>query len=185
MVLESMKKALAPLMIYRSGAPHLGKELRTYADEIELLYAELDGILPERFLATATDRGLREYEELFGPARDTLPVEDRRERLRLRLSLGEEDFTPAGIRKTLDSLGLSYIISEFPSLNRLSIVAQSDYTKAEQSFIAAEVAKIVPSHLEFQMVFNTLMWSELDARDLTFAALDGSDLTWDEIDALE
>lgn len=185
MVLQSMKKALLPLMIYRSDARNVGRELRTYADEIELLYDQLDVLIPEGFIATATDRGLREYEELFGPAQDALSAQTRRERLLGRMNLGEGDFTPAGIRQALDSFGLEYVIAEFPTLNRLNIIAQADYTKAQQAFIRSEVAKIVPAHLEFQIVFNTLMWSELDARDKTFAALDNENLDWDEIDSLE
>ncbi len=185
MVLDSLKKSLAPLHIYRANAKHLSCELRVYAEELERLYAELEALLPERFIATATDLGLREYEELFGPARDELSAQERRERLHLRLSLGEGDFTPAGIRKALDSFGLEYTISEFPALNRLNVEAQTSYTKAEQAFISREVEKIIPSHLEFQMVFNTLTWNGLDARNKTFAALDNDNLRWKDIDALE
>lgn len=185
MVLQSMKKALLPLTIYRSDARNLGRELRAYADEIERLYQQINEMLPEGFIATAQDRGLKEYEELFGPEQSSLTAAERRERLLSRMNLGEGDFTPAGIRKALDSFGLEYAISEFPTLNRLNIVAQTDYTKAEQAFIKSEVAKIVPAHLEFQLVFNTLMWSELDALNKTFAVLDSEDLDWDEIDSLE
>ena len=185
MVLESMKRSLLPLLIYRTSAPHLSHELRTYADELERLYAQLSAMFPERFLSTATDRGLVEYEEMFGPARDDLDAQERRERLRLRMSLGEGDFTPAGIRKALDSFGLEYVISEFPTLDRLNIEAQTDYSKAEQAFISREVSKTVPAHLEFQLVFNTLTWNELDARTKTFSALDNDNLMWEEIDSLE
>ena len=101
------------------------------------------------------------------------------------MSLGEGDFTPAGIRKALDSFGLEYVISEFPTLNRLNIEAQTDYSKAEQAFISREVSKTVPAHLEFQLVFNTLTWNELDARNKTFSALDNDNLMWEEIDSLE
>ena len=184
-VLQSMKRGLAPLGVYRVNEPHLSNELRTYADEIERLYSGLDSMMTECFLATAIDRGLKEYEELFGPARDDLSAAQRRQQLMLRFSIGESDFTYAGLCKALDSFGLEYQITEFPSLCRLNIVAQADYTKAEQEFINREVAKIVPPHLEFQMVFNTLMWSELDARDKTFAQLDHDDLNWNEIDELE
>lgn len=176
---------MAPLLIYRNRPENVENELKTYADEIERLYTKLDERLPERFLSTATDRGLREYEELFGPARDALSVEERREMLRKRLSLGEGDFTPEGIRKALDSFGLEYLVSEFPAFFRLNIIAQTDYTKAEQAFIRREVEKIVPAHLGFQMVFNTLTWQELDARNKTFAQLGNDNLTWEEIDALE
>ncbi len=185
MVYQNMRIRLSPLEIYRAAPAHLNHELRAYADEIERLYTELDALLPERFIATATGRGLREYEELFGPARDSLSAAARRERLHLRLSLGEGDFTPAGIRKALESYGLEYTVSEFPTLNRLNIIAQTHYSEADQAFIRREVAKTVPAHLEFQMVFNTLMWSQLDDRNKTFSALDEDDLTWEQIDSLE
>lgn len=121
---------------------------------------------------------------MFGPPRGDLSVAERRERLKKRMSLNDGDFTPAGIRKALDSFGLEYVISEFPAQNRLEITAQTRYSQAERAFISRETAKIVPAHLEFQLVFNTLMWSELDARDKTFAELDNDDLRWEEIDSL-
>lgn len=185
MVWESLRNSLLPLKIYSPDAQNLNIELRTYADEIERLYAGFAQMFPERFIATATDRGLKEYEELFGPVHDDLSTAERRRRLELRLSLGGGDFTPAGIRKALDSFGLSYVISEFPLFNRLNIIAQTDYSKAEQAFIRQEVEKIVPAHLEFQLVFNTVTWAQLDSRNKTFAALDSDDLTWEEFDALE
>ena len=124
------------------------------------------------------------YEELFGPARSELSTVNRRRLLTLRLSLGGGDFTPAGIRQALNSFGLSYVMTEYPQYDRLSIVAQTDYTKAQQEFIKREVGKIIPAHIEYQLVFNTATWAALDARDMTFAQLDGEDLTWGQIDEL-
>lgn len=185
MVLESMKRSLLPLLLYRNSAKNRNDELKAYADELERLYAELSAMIPERFLSTATDEGLSEYERMFGPVHDELDARTRRERLRLRLSLTEGDFTPAGIRKALDSFGLDYVITEFPTLNRLNIEAQTDYSKAEQAFITREVTKTIPAHLEFQIVFNTLTWNQLDARNKTFSDLDYDNLMWEEIDSLE
>lgn len=184
-VLQNMKKALGAIRLYDTDAPNLSAELRSYADELDRLYDELDELIEERFLLTAGDRGLSVYEELFGPVRRDLSIEDRRRLLRLRLTLGGGDFTPAGIRQALDSFGLEYIISEFPAYNRLNIIAQTDYSKAQQSFIKRETAKIIPAHIEYQLVFNTLTWRELDARNKSFSALDNDNLTWAQIDALE
>ena len=181
---QNMKKAIAAVRIYDTSAPHLSAELLAYADELDRLCAELDELLPERFLLTAGDRGLSAYEEMFGPARTGDP-DERRRLLRLRLTLGGGDFTTAGIRQALDSFGLTYVIAEFPRFNRLNIIAQTDYTKAQQNFIRRETAKIIPAHIEYQLVFNTLTWNELDARDKTFHALDQENLTWEQIDALE
>lgn len=181
---DRMIGVLSAVRLYDPQAPNLSAELHAYADELDRLFADLEVALPERFSATAEDRGLRAYEELFGPARGDLGTEERRRRLGLRLKLGGGDFTPAGIRKALDSFGLAYQITEFPLYDRVNIIAQTDYSKAQQSFIKRETAKIIPAHIEYQLVFNTLTWSELDQRDKTFAALDHDNLTWEQFDAL-
>lgn len=185
MVFEKMKEHLGAIGLYAENAAVSDTELRIYAAEMERLYDALRTAIGERFIATAQDEGLRVYEELFGPPRDDLSTARRRELLTLRLNLGEGDFTPAGIRKALDSFGLSYTISEYPLYSRLNIIAQTDYTKAEQAFIRQEVYKILPAHLLVQMVFNTLTWSELDAMNKRFSTIDAENLTWEQIDALE
>ena len=179
---EKMKAALAPVGIYSDDAPVLDAELNAYASELERMYTDLDSMFRERFIATAEDVGLSEYEKLFGPVRTGESAENRRAMLQLRMNLGGGDFTPAGIRRALDSLGLQYTISEYPSLNRLTITATTDYSRAEQAFIRREVARIVPAHLEFQLTFNTLTWAQIDAMDKRFSELDGDDLTWRQID---
>lgn len=182
MVYETMKRSLAPIGLYRPDAEISDRELHVFAEELERLYTELDGMFRERFIGTAEDVGLRVYEELFGPSRDGESVEKRRELLMLRMNLGESDFTPAGIRRALDSLGLEYQISEFPTLNRLNITATTNCSQAQQAFILREVGKIVPAHLEFQMTFNTMTWADIDALDLSFSQSDQNDLTWRELD---
>ena len=183
MVYESMKRSMEPLGIYRSDAELVDRELQVYAAEIERLYTRLDSMFGERFIGTAEDIGLRVYEELFGPDRTGERTEDRRHMLNLRMNLGEGDFTPAGIGKALDSLGLSYTISEYPEIDRLNITAVTeDYTPAEQAFIEQEIAKIIPAHLEFQITFNTLTWDQIDAMNKMFALIDYEDLTWKQMD---
>ena len=184
MVLDSMKRAIGAVGIYDVSAPALNAELSVYSDELERLYTALAAILPERFLSTAGDEGLSAYERLFGPARSSMSPSERRQRLKQRFSLGGGSFTVEGVEQALDSFGLSYLIDEHPAYDRLNIIAQTDYSRAEQAFIAAEVGKIIPAHIEYQMVFNTLMWSELDARDKSFSQLDNDNLTWEQIDAL-
>lgn len=183
-VYESMTGALSAVKLYDVTAPDLSAELGTYAAELERLYVELDGLLDERFLLTAGEMGLSAYEELFGPAMHGGDTDERRRLLMLRLTLGCGDFTPAGIRQALDSFGMEYVISEFPAYDRLNIIAQSDHSKARQNFIKRETAKMIPAHIEYQLVFNTASWSELDARDMSWTELDGDGLTWEQIDEL-
>ena len=184
MILDSMQKALEPIKLYDTEAPQLTAELRAYADELEILNGELSSLICERFVYSATEYGISRYEEMFGPVRDDLSLSERRRLLRLRLTQGNGDFTPAGIRQALDSFGLEYVISEFPTFDRVNVIAQTDYNEAQRSFIKREVGKIMPAHVEYQMVFNTLTWDELDARDKTFSGLDNDDLTWESFDEL-
>lgn len=181
-VYDQLRERLAPIGIYAENAPVLEQELQVYADELSLLHQELEVMLGERFITTARDRGLTVYEELFGPERADCDVEERRKMLQLRLNLGEGDFTPAGFRRALDSLGLNYVINEFPELNRLNIAATADYTVAQQALISREVSRLVPAHLEFQLTFNTLTWQDYDGMDRTFGEVDNEDLTWKQAD---
>lgn len=179
---ERMKQQMAQVGIYDSDAPAVGWEIAAYAAEWERLYAYLGTMFRERFIVTAENEGLAAYELLFGPKRSDESVASRREKLLLRLNLGGGDFTLAGIRKALDSFGLSYIISEFPSIGMLAVAADTDDSEALQAWIRREVGKIVPAQIEFQLTFNTLSWAQWDTLDRTFAAIDAENQTWQEID---
>lgn len=181
-VFDKMKERLSAVGIYGDDAVALSWELRAYAAEIELLYADLGEMFRERFITTAQDLGLSEYERIFGPVREEESTEERRRLLLLRLNLGNDDFTVNGIRRALDSFGLTYTISEFPEIGKMNVLATTDYSPAEQAWIKNEVSKIVPAHIEFQLSFNTMTWEHWDDLNRTFSAIDSEDLTWDQID---
>lgn len=181
-IYENMLRRLAPIRIYSDDAEELHRELYAYSTELERLYQELDEMFRERFVDTAQGEGLSVYERFFGPERDDETVENRRRMLKLRTELGDGDFTPAGIRKALDSFGLQYVISEFPHLNKLTVTAVTDYSAAQQAWIRREVEKIIPAHIEFQLTFNTMTWAQWDALDRTFQTIDAEDCTWKQID---
>lgn len=183
-VLDNLYRYHSPIGIYDIGADALSWELKAYAGELQRLYADLGILFRERFVTTAQDIGLKAYEEVFGPERRDESAEERREKLLLRMNLGGGDFTPAGIRKALDSFGLKYTLSEFPYIGKMTVTATTDYSQAEQAWIRREVEKIIPAHIEFQLTFNTMTWTQLDALDRTFAAIDSEDLTWQQIDNL-
>lgn len=186
-ILANLNKKLSGLEIYNLDDPdsNIALELEVYATELERLTEDTAQMLDECFVESASDYGLSNLEEIFGTARDDLSTESRRQMLLKRMSLNNNDFTLDGIQKALESFNLEYTISEYPSYNRLVIIADTNYTIAQKEWIKAEVEKIIPSHLEFSLVFNSLSWEELEAEDLTFAAIDNRDLTWNEFDTLE
>lgn len=179
---ERMRRQLLKVGVYSSGARALGWELQAYSAELERLYSRFDVLFRERFITTAEDEGLAVYERLFGPERTGESVEDRRERLLLRLNLGDGDFTPAGIEKAFNSFGLNCTVREFPSIGKLTVDADTDYDAAMQAWIRREVAKIIPAHIEFQLTFNTMTWAQWDGLNRSFSAIDAEDCTWNQID---
>ena len=181
-VFDRMKERLSKVGVYGDDARALCWELKAYAAELERLYTELGVMFRERFITTAEDIGLSAYEKIFGPEREEESTEERRRLLLLRLNLGNSDFTVDGFRKALDSFGLSYTISEFPAIGRMNVIATADYTAAEQAWIKNEVNKIVPAHIEFQLLFNTMTWEQWDALNRTFSDFDSDDMTWEQID---
>ena len=181
-VSERLYDYLSPITVYDSDAQILGWEIAAYGAELERLYTDLGTLFRERFVATAQDFGLTAYEKLFGPERTGESIESRREMLLLRMNLGGGDFTPAGIRRALDSFGLEYTLSEFPHICKMTVTATTDHSGAQQAWIRREVEKIIPAHIEFQLTFNTLTWAQWDAFDRTFAAIDSEDMTWQQID---
>ncbi len=186
-ILANLNKKLRTLGIYNLDDPdsNIALELKVYASELERLKENTVEMLNECFVESASGYGLSNLEEIFSEVRSDLSAETRRQMLLKRISLNNNDFTLDGIKKALESFNLEYTISEYPSYNRLVIIADTNYTIAQKEWIKAEVEKIVPSHLELSLVFNSLSWEELEAEDLTFAAIDNKDITWNEFDSLE
>lgn len=183
--LTSMKQKLGPLGLYRLSRSHIEDELYVYAAEFDRLRAETDRMLREMFLITAQEEGLSEWERLFSRPRTELSVQVRREMLMKRFDLGLSDFTLEGLRTALDSYHLSYTICEYPSLNKLIVLAWGDYSESEERWITEEAEKFVPLHLEFQLAFNSLSWDEIDGRDLSYAAFDDENRSWETLDRLK
>ena len=182
--LTSMKKKLSPLGLYRLDHSHIEDELYVYALELDRIREESDRLLREMFLSTAMEEGLSMMERMFSRPHTQLSVQTRREMLQKRLCLGLSDFTLEGLRTALDSFHLSYTICEYPSLNKLVVLAQGDYPENEEKWIESEAQKFVPLHLEFQLDFNSLSWEEIDGRDLTYATFDSENRTWKTLDKL-
>ena len=57
MVYETLKRSLEPIGVYREDAEVSDRELQVFAEEIERLYTELDGMFRERFIGTARTSG--------------------------------------------------------------------------------------------------------------------------------
>ena len=182
---NSMAKSLGALSLYDLESENISNELKAYAFIIDEINDELIEMLQECFIDTASTYGLANRELIIGAVRDDLTIEKRREMLKLRESITKSSFTVEKIKESLRSFGLEFELHEYPSLYIVNVNAKGSYTTEEQAWIRSEINKIMPAHLQVQVVFCGPTWEQSDENDSTFSYIDSLDYTWDTIDNLD
>lgn len=182
---ERMIKATEPITAYLLRIyTAVYKEIACYGDELDIISQTVDEIIRECFFETAEGIGLSVYEELVGAKREDLTLEQRRKMLTNLVTLNENDNTLSGIEKFFNSVGLECEITENPHICDLYILAKGrTYTSTEKSYITERAKEFLPCHLTFTIDFRTTGWAEFDAESITFAELDGRNLSWRGIES--
>ena len=183
-VLQQMKDMLSPLGIYSLDDDSLVMcELRLYASQLEKIHEKLATMLKEIFINTAQDYGIEKTEELFESVRPDLPIEERRNRIRLYLTLNNTNFSRNDIENQLRLAGVFNSFAEdsqnecilFPEL-----IAINDMVDVSKKLNIIE--SIVPAHLEPDVGISAMCWDEFDSLDLNFGAIDRVNLRFDLFD---
>ena len=182
--LVSMTALLDPLRLYDlSEGSHVFRELQAYAAGLELFRQRLERCRDDLFLATCSLERLARWEELLD-----LPVArsgeaSRREMAAVKLSLGEGDFTPEGIRRSLLAAGLEAALQEEFS-RRLIRVTDARIIGGYQTLdeVKQQVRRMLPAHLEVEFDIGILTWEMFEGFGLDFAAWDRRDFTWEWFD---
>ena len=182
--LASMTALLDPLRLYDlSEGSHIFRELQAYAAGLELFRQRLERCRDDLFLATCSLERLARWEELLD-----LPVArsgeaSRREMAAVKLSLGEGDFTPEGIRRSLLAAGLEAALQEEFS-RRLIRVTDARIIGGYQTLdeVKQQVRRMLPAHLEVEFDIGILTWEMFEGFGLDFAAWDRRDFTWEWFD---
>ena len=179
-----MTALLDPLRLYDlSEGSHIFRELQAYAAGLELFRQRLERCRDDLFLATCSLERLARWEELLD-----LPVArsgeaSRREMAAVKLSLGEGDFTPEGIRRSLLAAGLEAALQEEFS-RRLIRVTDALIIGGYQTLdeVKQQVRRMLPAHLEVEFDIGILTWEMFEGFGLDFAAWDRRDFTWEWFD---
>ena len=183
---QSMIKALTPIRAYQSDeSGQLERELTIFGEVFDEVSQEVDSIITESIISTANDRGLLFYERLFetSAAIESPTVQIRRENVINALMLNEGSHTMSGIQSYFSSLGFECEIKEAPNVYELYISPVSGgYTQEEKQYIRKRAAEFLPCHLGFLVDFRSVVWADYDNRQLSFAALDSMQQTWEEIE---
>ena len=143
-------------------------------------------MLTECFYATAESYGLENAERMWGRVRDDLSLQKRRQMLIDRSSFGYDDFTLQGIQKLMSFLGIDGIVYEYPMALRMVIDTKSkDYTQGQKNWIYAQLAALLPAHLEIDVLWGDFCFNDIENKNLTFDLMDAKGLIWSEIDVYE
>ena len=206
---ESMVALLDPLRLYDlSPESFVSRELMAYAAGLALFRQRLEQCRDDLFLATYT--GWRQaglagavsatvgivlpafllfwglsfcFEELLDLPVARTDEASRREMAAVKLSIGEGDFTPEGIRRSLLAAGLEAELEEDFS-QRLIRVTDARIIGGYQTLdeVKAQVRRMLPAHLEVEFDIGVLTWEMFEAIGLDFAAWDSRDFTWEWFD---
>ncbi len=181
--LESMIKKLAPLGIYDTrNTSNIYAELSAYAAAIDSYRDLLDEALRECFISTAETFGLEIRERVVGDVRSDCSIEQRRNMLSTRASLGETDYNLAGFDKFMDSFGVQdYTLSESPSTQSVTVTITGDYPGNTESWIKNQIELILPAHLNMNVYSGGLRWSAIDNNNDTYTAFDSKNYTWEQL----
>lgn len=185
--IESFIKKLEPLGVYDiSEGTNICAELSAYAEALDKHRENMDEALRECFISTAEGYGIEIREKVFGQLRERYTNSKRREMLSLRRSLGENDFTRAGLDRFMASLGVdSYSLQELYGTYTIIVTISNTFTDTEAKWIEKQIKEIMPAHLITLVYYGGSTFSEIDAENLTYSAFDNRNSTWAEIDNLD
>ncbi len=159
------------------------RELECYSAVMDDVSDNIDDAIGECFIETAEESGLAEYEKIVGPVRNSLSLADRRNMIKSMIALTANDFTPSGLQRFFNSLGIVCDVVEDPCFYNILITPRArNYSSAEKRFIKERVAGFLPCHLDFVVEFRTANWNTYDSFSRSFDEWDSMNYSWNKLD---
>ncbi len=184
--LFSMKEKLLPLNLYDLGENSLVcKEITVFANEIDLLLSAIKECEQECFINTATNFGLKQWEDILGLRHEHLDISTRRKLIVTRISLLPSEITVAGVNQFISAFNVLFNTFEYPNVLYLHIQCVGDYDLPTKEKVTSEIEKSLPAHLEVFVDFTNNTFEKLDNKNRTFEQLDNLNLQWLKIDMEE
>ncbi len=176
-----MREILNGTEAYRlTGESLADREINACGAGFDLLERELEGLLADLFISTASESRLAVWEQtLRGQASGGTP-DERRAALAGRLSMNPRRFRPEDFPSLLRAAGLEGAVREESGGLRIFLGKLLGIPGEEARL---ELDRLLPSHLAWEWD-EGVCWAALDAWLPKFEALDGLGLSWEELDGL-
>ncbi len=154
---QSMTEKLYPLRLYDiEGGEEINTELRVLADEVDLLFAALDIMTREYFIATAQSWGLSNRESFAGAEKPGLTVEERRNLLLLSEHVTGFDCTPSGFEEFVRSCGVSdFEFTEAFSHYKVALYVHDELDSGMKNTLKTRVNAYYQANCQAVIRYNT------------------------------
>ncbi len=151
--------------------------------ELEQLYVQIENAINQFFVPTATEEGLKSWEEMLAIPRNlSLSVEERREVIVAKLR-GSGTTTVQLVKEVSESFayGEVEVIEKNASYTiRIKFVGKKGIPKNLDGLKKA-LREIVPAHLDIEYEFTYMTWAEFERYNKTIAEWDALNLTAKEL----
>lgn len=147
-ILQAMKDKLSPLGLYDlSEGTLVSAELECFAEELQRVSDELDGLLQERFVSTASGRGLEVYEDMMGLMCLDQTLAGRRSSILGAMAIKNTDNRLSDMDKLKPVFGVHGTFSQ--SAGALSFDCTDSLTPAQSAALEAQMGAFAPLGVNF------------------------------------
>lgn len=184
-ITKNLYDALTPLRLYALGSDSLiDRELTVYGEALSQVERQLQEIVAQIFVQTATDRDLARHEKLVGlVGREEAPLQTRRDLVLYRLGVADQDYTVGGITGSIRTAGMVAQLDEDAARERVTVRCSQllDQT-VNLDWLKENLVAMLPAHLEMELDIGLMTWDMFDAGPVTWDKWDATGMTWTEFD---
>lgn len=182
---QYLKDLLRPLGVYKLDHSFLGAELDCVGAALDTMQERLEFIQQEMCLITAQDEGLDRLAGLFVHRPVTDDPGQLARSLAALIRIADDSFTLAAINNTIHGCGLNAEVAETSTPGAVT-VRFPDVPGVPAGFeeMRQIIEDILPAHLLIQYLFWYVTWAQLEARALTWQAIQDEHMTWEEFETL-
>lgn len=180
-----LKDLLRPLGVYKLEDSFLGAELDSLGKALDQLQEQLELVQREMCLTTAQSEGVERMADLFARRPVTQDAGQLAQSLAALSRIGADSFTLKAVNDTIAGCGLNAVVSEGvePGVVAVRFPQVAGIPEGFEP-MRAIIEDILPAHLLIQYLFWYQTWEELNARQLTWQAIQEQGMTWEDFETL-
>lgn len=168
---------------YLRGSQVFASMINAEGQELDQLYTNIEDVLKQFYVETATEWGLDLWEQMLGlTSYAGKPLDQRRSRIISKLR-GMGTVTVSLVKNVAESYVYGTVeVTEHPELYSFTIkFVDPRGIPSNLDDLQAAIEEIKPAHLAVEYQFTYTTWGELNTWGTTWGELNTLGLTWDTL----